>query len=348
MIEKIRVPGVAPISGLGLLLALLVSGAVRASPLFESESVMEITLAGPIGALLRDARKKTDLPFKLRDVDGQLEVNVRARGHSRLQVCDFPPLRLEFTERPPSHSDFAGQRGIKMVTHCRNSARGEQDLLDEFVAYRLFNAVTELSFRVRLLRVHYVGDDGAWSDGGESYYGFLIEPIDEFAARAGVQPTSRAGFPLNRQDSANAALMYVMQYLLGNTDYMMIRADYDDKCCHNVELFERGSKVISVPYDFDLSGLVNAGYARPDPKLRIRRVTQRLYRGLCTERIYLESAVDTVLKRKEDIMTVIGGVPGMESRNRERAVRYVEKFFVQAQDKQKLLDSFERACLDGY
>jgi hypothetical protein len=142
--------------------------------------------------------------------------------------------------------------------------------------------------------------------------------------------------------------MYVMQYLLGNTDYMMLKADYDDKCCHNVELFERDNQIIAVPYDFDLTGLVNPGYARPDPKLRIRRVTQRLYRGLCTDRSYLDAALETVLSRKQEILAVVSEVPGLEARNRERAARYVDKFFDQAADKKKMLDSFERACLDGY
>ena len=333
---------------MSLLLLILLSGVVNASPLFETESVVEVTLAGPIGTLARDARQKASLPFSIQTGGEQLAVDIRARGHSRLKVCDFPPIRLSFPEPPPSDSMFAGQNRIKMVTHCRKGARGEQDLLDEYVAYRMFNAVTDLSFRVRLLRVDYVDTDGVWSDKGESFFGFLIEPLEEFAARTGVQPVSLEGFPLYRHDLNNAALMYVMQYLIGNTDYMMLRADYDEKCCHNVELFERDSKIISVPYDFDLAGLVNAGYARPDPKLRIRRVTQRLYRGLCTDRKYLDAAFETVWSRKEEIQAVISEVPGLETRNRERAAAYVDKFFDQAADKQKMLDSFERACLEGY
>ena len=324
------------------------SGVVNSSPLFEKEPVVEVTLAGPIGTLLRDARQKTYLPFSIQTGGKQLAVDIRARGHSRVKVCDFPPLRLDFPEPPPADSIFAGQDRIKMVTHCRQAARGEQDLLDEYAAYRIFNVVTDLSFRVRLLRVHYVDNDGVLSDKGESYYGFLIEPKQEFAARTGAQTVSLKGFPLYRHDLPNAALMYVMQYLIGNTDYMMLKADYDESCCHNVELFELDSKIISVPYDFDLAGLVNAGYARPDPKFRIRRVTQRLYRGLCTDLSYLDTAIENVLSRKEEILAVISEVPGLEPRKRERATAYLDKFFDKAGHKQKLLDSFERTCLDGY
>jgi hypothetical protein len=333
--------------GLGLLFW-LIAGSGNASPLFEDSFMLEVTLSGPFGTLIREARQKTDLPFSISTGEETLAVELRGRGHSRLKVCDFPPLRMTFPKPPPVGSVFTGQDKIKMVTHCRHSARGEQDMLEEYAAYLILNSVTELSYRVRLLRARYADRDGVLSSEGESYFAFLIESREEFAARTGVERVSLKGFPLYRHDLPNAALMYVMQYLLGNTDYMMLKADYDEKCCHNVELFERDSKIVSVPYDFDLAGLVNAGYARPDPKLRIRRVTQRLYRGLCTDRLYLDEAIDTIVSSKSEILAVPGEVPGLEQRNRERMVGYLNNFFDQAADKQKMLDSFERACLDGY
>ena len=85
--------------------------------------------------------------------------------------------------------------------------------------------------------------------------------------------------------------MYVLRYLIANTDWMVLRADYGHVSCHNADLYQRDSLVYFVPCDFDLSGLVNARYAFPDPKLRIKRVTQRRYRGLCTDRGYLSAAL---------------------------------------------------------
>ena len=66
MKTKIRIPGFGPVNGLSLLLLLLLSGVVDASPLFETESVVEVTLAGPIGTLARDARQKASLPFSIK------------------------------------------------------------------------------------------------------------------------------------------------------------------------------------------------------------------------------------------------------------------------------------------
>jgi len=46
------------------------------------------------------------------------------------------------------------------------------------------------------------------------------------------------------------------------------------------KLREHGN-VIPVPMDFDFSGVVNARYATPDPKINITRVRERLFRGYC-------------------------------------------------------------------
>ena len=112
--------------------------------------------------------------------------------------------------------------------------------------------------------------------------------------------------------------------------------------------FEHDSQVIFVPYDFDLTGLVNARYAHPDPRLRISHVRQRLYRGLCTEPEYLQAALDLIASRKEAILDVVRNVPGLEPRNVERAVDFLGDFFDDAEDGDRLLRSFERRCLDGY
>jgi hypothetical protein len=243
---------------------------------------------------------------------------------------------------------FAGQQKLKLVTHCRNHDRGEQDLLEEYAAYRMLNAVTELSYRVRLLHVRYEDTEAKLPGEAALRFGFVIEPREQFTARTGAAPVTLKGFPKERHDRQKAALMYVFQYLVANTDWMLVKADYDEACCHNADLYELDSRVIFVPYDFDLTGLVNARYAFPDPKLRIDRVTQRRYRGLCTDREYLREALGTVRSKRAEILAVIRDLPGLEPGNVERATRYVDGFFEQAGDEERLLQSFEEHCLERY
>ena len=142
--------------------------------------------------------------------------------------------------------------------------------------------------------------------------------------------------------------MYVFQYLIANTDWMLLKADYDDGCCPNLELFERDSGLIFVPYDFDVAGLINAKYAFPDAKLRIKRVTQRLYRGLCTDRDILRDALRTVRSKRDEILALTGDIPGLQPDNAERARDYLDDFFAEAADEEDLLDRFEKHCIERY
>ena len=298
--------------------------------------------------MFANARQPAYLPFTLLAGGTTQSVDIRVRGHSRIRVCEFPPLRLSFPTGANANSVFAGQSQLKLVTHCRNSDRGEQDLLEEYAAYRVLNVLTDLSYRVQLLHIRYQDTEGALPPDAAVRYGFILEPEEEFITRTGSAAVMLKGFPKERHDRQQAALMYVFQYLVANTDWMLVKADYDEACCHNADLYELDSRVIFVPYDFDLTGLVNAPYAFPDRTLRIRRVTQRLYRGLCTDRENLRRALATVKSKRVEILAVVGDLPGLEPGNAERAARYLEDFFEAAADEERLLTSFENRCLERY
>lgn len=90
----------------------------------------------------------------------ELPVDVRLRGKGRLEQCKFPPLRLDFDPAETGESAFAGQDELKLVTHCINSTAGEKNLLEEYLAYRIFNLLSDYSYRVRLLHVSCVDTAG--------------------------------------------------------------------------------------------------------------------------------------------------------------------------------------------
>jgi hypothetical protein len=331
-----------------LLLEWTFASAAYASALFESQEVIELGLAGPLGSLFENRGEQLERPFVLHSEGVAQPLKVRLRGHSRARVCEFPPLRLNFPADVDERSVFSGQDKLKLVTHCRNYDRGEQDLLEEYLAYRILNVLTDLSFRVRLLRILYDDSDGILPAEAAHRYGFVIESREAFSARTGARNVVLPGFPRHGHDQRQAALMYVYQYLVANTDWMLLKADYDEGCCHNLELFELGSRLIFVPYDFDVAGLINAKYAFPDSKLRIKRVTQRLYRGLCTDRATLREALRTVTSKRDEILALSEHIPGLEPDNARRARSYLDEFFEEAADEEDLLDRFEKHCLEGY
>ncbi len=325
-------------------LLLLASATSSASPLFEQDEVLEISLAGPLSTVVGDTEDRNEYPFVLTVEGSAIGVDVRVRGLSRVRVCNFPPIRLDFSSSDASGTVFAGQRRLKVVTHCKRSADYEQNVLEEYAAYRIFNVLSNVSFRVRLARIRYV--DTA-DPGAEDLvrYAFFIESDEAMAKRNAGSLINARRVTKNYLDPAQTALAYIFQFLIGNTDWSLVRALEKDTCCHNGLLVGIEGRHYYVPYDFDLAGLVNARYAKPDPSLRIRRVTQRRYRGYCMPREALGGALKTVLGHREDILRVVDDLPQLSQKDIKSLRRYLEDFFALAADKDKLLGRFERRCL---
>jgi hypothetical protein len=325
-------------------LLLLASATATAAPLFEQDEVLEISLAGPISTLISDTEDRNEYPFVL-SVDGTaIGVEVRVRGLSRLRVCKFPPLRLDFSSSDASGTVFAGQRRLKVVTHCNGPADYEQNVLEEYAAYRIFNLLSDVSFRVRLARIRYV--DTADPGGTDLVrHAFFIESDKAMAERNAGSLVNARRVTKNYLDPTQTALAYIFQYLIGNTDWSLVRAFDEETCCHNGLLVGIEEHHYYVPYDFDLAGLVNARYAKPDPSLRLRRVTQRRYRGYCIPREALGGALKTVLGHRDDILRVVDDLPQLSQEDIKSLRRYLEDFFELAADEDKLLRRFERRCL---
>ena len=328
-----------------LLLLSCVSPAATASPLFEDESILEISLTGPLGSTVEDKQERAERRFVL-SADGiDHDVNVRIRGNSRVRVCKFPPLRINFERSKTEQTTFAGQDKLKLVTHCRENRSAGSHVLREYVAYKIFNQITDIGYRVRLARISYSDTDNALSPTPFYRYAFFIESPEELAERIGARSIDIDGVSLSSLSQSHAARAFIFEYLIGNTDWSLVTADTDEYCCHNGDLFELDSERYYVPYDFDLAGLVNTRYAKPDPSLRISRVTQRLYRGYCISSDALREAMQDIKARRESILAVVNELPGLAEKDRDTTAKYVERFFEQAEDEDKLLRSFERRCL---
>lgn len=334
------------VSSWALLASLLLPLDVWASTLFDEDEVLDIRLRGPLGKVVTDSKKRGEYPFEL-EVDGKtITVDARIRGNSRVELCRFPPLRLRFSESARD-TVFAGQGKLKLVTHCRrDNERSENNVLDEFTAYRIFNLISPDSYRVRLLRVTYEDTKGSSKDADRPYYGFVIESDDELAERLGARVAQPKGVRYDRLDALQTARVFVFQYLIGNTDYSLVKADGKDHCCHNIDLFERNDSVLAVPFDFDMSGLVNATYAKPSPVYRHRRVTQRRYVGYCKSPIGdVARALADISARREEVLSVADSIPAISEKDRQQRRGYLSEFFERALDEAKLLQDFERNCI---
>lgn len=247
--------------------------------LFRSEEPLEITLTVNVKQIKRD--KNEDAPWRqasirYADAEGKdvtVPVRVKTRGVWRLKHCDFPPLRLRVGGKIADGTLFANLDEPKLVTYCRNLDNYEQYVLQEAQLYRIYRQLTDLSHKVRLLRITYV--DSASKKVETTRWSFVIEDPAHLAARAGGRIIKQKGAIADDLDPSQSALAFSFLYFIANTDVSF-------NGLHNGEIIALADgRNVPVPYDFDFAGVINAPYAGVDPSLPIKSVRTRLFRGYC-------------------------------------------------------------------
>lgn len=250
-----------------------------------------------------------------------LHVTLRTRGHFRLRAssCGFVPLRVEFNRDEAEGTIFDRQKALKLVTHCQPDKEYEQYTLREYLVYRALNVLTPRSFRARLARPTYVqASDGKTIT---TRFGMFLEDDDDVARRSEgrVMELPRVLFKDVDQDALT--LIMVFEYMIGNTDFSMY-------ALHNVRLISTpAKKVYVVPYDFDLSGLVNTSYALPERALGIRSVRDRLYRGPCRAPSEIEPVLEQFRAHKQEIFALYDSLPELDPPYRREARSYLDEFY---------------------
>ena len=315
-----------------------------AAPLFDSSDPIQIVLRGPFAALHQDTSIREELPFTLSAEGIDHSIKVRLRGKSRLRVCRFPPLRLNFKKDATAGSVFATQNKLKLVVPCNFSTRAHKDLVEEYAAYRIFNLLSDTSYRVRLLEALFVDPDDRELEREGPRFAFVLEHKDTLADRFDGEESELPEVALGWFDQRQLADVFVFQYLIGNTDWSLVTAQGERVCCHNGTLIETDGPMLYVPYDFDLSGLVDAPYARPHPEIGISSVTVRRYRGFCVERDTLRGAIIKLRDNADAIVDVIRTLPVLTDRDKKRRIDYLLRVLADAHDTDKLLDRFESRC----
>jgi hypothetical protein len=314
-------------------------------PLFADDAVIELSLEGPLKATFADREVRQPRPFSLRMGAADVPVQVQVRGKSRTRICAFAPLRLDFGPDGAAGTVFAGQGRLKLVLPCHDSDPAEGDVLEEYAAYRIFNLLSDLSYRVRLAHIRFVDTDEPDAGPLMVRHAFLLESDGELSARAGLPEARMPAVRRSELAADQAALVFIFQYLVGNTDWSLVAAKGEDLCCHNLRLFGAAPPLYAVPYDFDLVGLVNARYAKPDPSLKIRDVRRRRYRGYCIDPGALEAALAHIRARQDVILAVSRSLPLLDESQLEAQARYLESYFEQAGDAPQLLEQFVEQCL---
>lgn len=332
-------------------------GQAPAAPLFASHDPLTFTIHAPLATIFKDrGKERNERPAKLilPGRDGQpvtLDIAIRTRGKTRAErrICEFPPLRLDF-DTVGAGTVFERQNDLKLVTHCQDG-RPEHDqyVLQEYLVYRVYNLLTDRSFRARLARVTYIDTDGKRDT--VTRYGFLLEPFDAMAERSGWQALRLPAVPPQIADPQSLALVGVFQYMIGNPDWSQFTKEpSEEACCHNtVPIGAEAGPIFSVPYDFDISGIVNTRYADrlfvpAQRNLGIRRVRERAYRGLCASAEYLPGVFALFNQKRDAIYALYRDQPGLDAEVVKETVEYLDAFYDAINDPRKVRREFTDSC----
>ena len=333
-------------------LAAAPASAAPAKPLFAAAQPLPIEIRGPISDLVGSRTRPSARAGTLMVAGEQPQaVRLTPRGITRLrrETCDFPPLRVEFSQPPVTSSPFGGQGRLKLVTHCRSAPSFQRHILLEYAAYRLYNLVTPASFGARLAHIGYFDGDGTRPYA--SRVGFFIEERDDVAARLGLAPAPIGDrVPLARLDPAASARLALFEYMIGNLDWSIRAGPEGEGCCHNSRLLapRNGSRVaanlVPVPYDFDYSGLVDAPYAVPPDGSNVS-VRRRDYQGYCAHNRQAVAAAAEFRSKRAAMLAEIDRIPGLDGRDRRKAADYLQQFFADIATDERLADKVLESCI---
>lgn len=319
------------------------AGATDKHALFQNNDVLRAVITAPISQAYAQRHQDVRIYFPGQwtyiDEDGEtkrLEVSIRTRGHFRREYCRLPPLQLNFKKSEVKGTLFAGQDKLKLVAPCKDSEKYQQLVILEYLAYRTLEILTDHSFSTRLVRLTYVDRDEKlepWT-----HITYAIEDDSDMANRLGLDRLKLESVHYASLDQPKTAIVQLFQFLIANNDYSVLRRRRDDDCCHNIQVLGyEDSEVghVPVPFDFDMSGLVNAGYAAPPSQVPVRDVRNRYFYGLCQPPEIFDEAIAHVQSKRGEILELFANTAELDEKSKAESLEYIEEFY-------SILDSPER------
>ena len=314
------------------------------SPLYQKEMPLAVTFTADLRRIRAD--KDTNAPWRDGTIAYQsdtgrivLPVKARTRGIWRLKNCAFPPLRIDVAKKEAHHTIFKGLGKAKLVIHCRDTDTYEQYILSEFQLYRVYQLLTPVSFRTRLVRMTYT--DSASGKVDAVRYAFFIEDPDHLAKRSNGLIVKTKGATADDLDSEALALAYLFEFMIGNSDFSV-------NALHNAQLIgTNDGPVLPVIHDFDFSGAVDAVYAVPNPLLGIRRARDRKFRGNCSLATEYLTLLPRFRERKEAIYALYRDEIGrlMEPRRVKETLEYFDEFYEMIATPESARRAFLDSCV---
>jgi len=291
---------------------------------FQNDTPLNVKLTMDVGKFLHTATKPEYVPSTftcvLNDSSISEEIRIIARGNVRREMCYMPPIKLNFHN--PTSPKFYPLNSLKLVCPCSQDNFSDQLVIKEYLVYKIYNLLTDRSFRVRLLNL--TCEDAVGKKKTYSSHGFVIEDVKALAKRNECKELKNVRAHSESTDREQMTMVAVFQYMIGNTDWGV-------SVNHNTVLIQPKKDSLAmpyvIPYDFDYAGLVNAAYAVPNEGLDIQDVRQRLYRGFPRTLDELNGAILLFNNKKEKVYSLINACEPLNEKNKKEMIRYLDDFY---------------------
>lgn len=312
--------------------------------LFASQQPLDLKLK----ISFKELRKETDdstyldgvLHYKVDGIWDSVEVEMRKRGHFRLNYCYFAPLKLKFKKKKIAGTPFEGNKKLKLVLPCEQTPDNNALLIRELMCYKFYEQITPYSFSTRQVNLELT-ETSRKNSKTFQVAGFFIEDDDDVAQRnKAVIKENLNPHPL-RLDDTVAIQHALFQYMISNLDWS---AMYQ----HNAKIMVTVDPIKYIPlaYDFDHSGVVNAPYATIQPGFEVDNVRQRVYRGMCRDNQDLIYFVrNQYLSVEENMFAIIDSYSEYQSeRDTQDLKDFISDFYDILKTERKFHDKLVTGC----
>ncbi len=316
--------------------------------LFEDEDILEVSLHFDVSKFMKKADRDQSvdgrMTLHISETDSvERKVTVKYRGQSRYERCKYPPARIVLRKPLYEGPDSGRIKKIKLVNQCQPGSTFGDYVIREYLVYKLYNVVTDTSFRARLVRLSYI--DTEKKRRPIIQYGILLEPEGLVESRLNLLEVSTKALSLRHMLPTMIDRIAIFNYMVSNWDWSVPGQ-------HNISVFsspvfELAGQGVPIPFDFDLAGVVNADYAIPLPETGLKNNRDRTFLGICRSREVFESELLEFLAKKGEFYSVINNSPHLSKPAKRDITVFLDQFFDQLEKPrslERLVDLFLAEC----
>lgn len=317
--------------------------AQKDTPLFQSKEALNLQATGSIKSIKKETNDSTfvSVKFQYEASPGNwqtLPVEARVRGNFRLRYCYFPPLKLKFNKRDIESTIFEGNKSLKLVVPCRTTSDMNNLIRREYLCYKFYETLSPYHFKTRLANLKLT-EVSAKKPHTYDLLSFMVEDNSNVAKRSGGRVMEMRGLSPAAFEEKQALRNDYFQFMIGNADWSAVYQ-------HNTNVLYADGKYITLSYDFDMSGFVNAQYARDNPpKLGTGDPRDRVYRGFCRSETAMQEIRKEYLDKETELQSLIAGESQHFSEMELKDMReYMDDFFRILRNDNQFQNNILRAC----